>query len=239
MTEETDPTTAGLSDDEVTEERDDEDTSEHDTFVVSQSAVDTDELPLVKDEIDDDALAESSDSGVRGGRTTTVLLGVVAVLLILSLAATAWMFTRVQATEDELATTQEDLARVESGAALYASQINGFVETIDELGPSIDEGLDQAIAGLEEFGTTTIEFDVPIDTSIPIDEEVETTITIDGPFGIDVPLDITVPVNVDVPVDLDVPISIQVEGTELEGLTSSLIEGLNAFRDGLGGLTNN
>ena len=119
------------------------------------------------------------------------------VVLLGSLALSLWMFTRVNAAENELATTQADLARVESGAALYASQVNGFVETIDGLGPSIDDGLDQAITGLEDFGTSKIEFDVaidetisisetfdlqrtvevPIKTSIPIDEEVETTVT--------------------------------------------------------------
>jgi hypothetical protein len=199
------------------------------------------------------------------------------VLLLASLLLSAFMFSRVRSTEDELAATQDDLERVEAGAALFASQVNGFVATVDELGPSIEDGLDQAITELEDFGTATIEFTVPIDqtitidetfdlertvavpikTSIPINEEVETTITINGPFGVDIPVDITVPVDIDVPIDLtvdipidesipinvdvpvklDVPISIEVEGTELETLTQSLIDGLRAFQEGLSGLT--
>ena len=54
---------------------------------------------------------------------------------------------------------------------------------------------------------------------------------------VDVPIDESVPIEVDVPVELDVPISIDVGGTELEALTSSLIEGLQAFQEGLDGLT--
>ena len=49
---------------------------------------------------------------------------------------------------------------------------------------------------------------------------------------VDVPIDESVPIEVDVPVQLDVPISIEVEGTELEALTTSLVEGLRAFQAG-------
>ena len=161
-------------------------------------------------------------------RNLVTVVAAMGVLVLASLVLSALMFSRVRATEDELVTTQADLQRVEAGDALFASQVNGFVETIDELGPSIDEGLDQAVTELEEFGTTQIEFsvaidqtitidetfdlertvEVPIKTSIPINEEVETTITIDGPFGVDIPLDITVPVDIDVPIDLTVDIPI-------------------------------
>jgi len=251
------------------------DTHEHDTFVVTRAVVDTDELPVV-DELPPPVATTAGPTDWAQRHLTAVLAGF-AVLLVGSLALTLWMFTRVQAAQDELAATQADLARVESGAALYASQVNGFVETVNGIGPSIDEGLDQAVIGLEDFGTSTIDFDVsidetvsisetfelkrtvevPINTSIPIDEEVETTVTVNGPFGVDIPIDITVPVNIDVPIDLtvdvpidesvpidvdvpvqlDVPISIDVEGTELEALTTSLVDGLRAFQEGLDGLT--
>ncbi len=208
------------------------DTSEHDTFVVTRASVDTDEMPLVVAGgivTEHDLLpppVAPSDGWIH--RNLTAVVAGLAVLLIGSLVASMWMFARVQAAEDELATTQADLARVESGAALYASQVNGFVETVNGIGPSIDEGLDQAVTGLEEFGTSKIEFDVaidetisisetfdlkrivevPIETSIPINEEVETTVTVNGPFGVDIPIDITVPIDIDVPIDLtvDVPI---------------------------------
>ena len=209
----------------------DAETSEHDTFVVTRASVDTDEMPTVVAgiAIGDDAFPPPdvpAHSWVHRN-LTAVAIGF-GVLLIGSLAMSLWMFTRVQTAEDDLAATRADLARVESGAALYASQVNGFVETVNGIGPSIDEGLDRAVTGLEDFGASTIDFDVsidetisisetfdlkrtvqvPINTSIPIDEEVETTVTINGPFGVDVPIDITVPVQLDVPIDLtvDVPI---------------------------------
>ena len=262
----------------------DADTSEHDTFVVTRASVDTDEMPVlggvvVGDDIIVDDLLPPPVAPTQGWahRNLTSVLAGLGALLLASLVLSMWMFTRVQAAEDELATTQADLARVESGAALYASQVNGFVETVNGIGPSIDDGLDQAVTGLEDFGASTIEFDVsidetisisetfdltrtvqvPINTSIPINEEVQTTVTINGPFGVDIPIDITVPVDIDVPIDLtvdvpidesvpievdvpvklDVPISIEVEGTELEALTASLVEGLRAFQAGLDGLT--
>lgn len=197
----------------------------------SRASVDTDEMPvLVADGVESDepfAPPAAPTTGWAQRNLTPVLVGM-GVLLLGSLALTMWMFTKVQATEDELATTQADLARVESGAALYASQVNGFVETVNGLGPSIGDGLDQAVAGLEDFGSSSIDFDVsidetisisetfdlqrtvqvPISTSIPINEEVETTITVNGPFGVDIPIDITVPIDLDVPIDLtvDVPI---------------------------------
>lgn len=262
---------------------DDTDTVEHDAFVAAPSMTDTDEMPVIvlRDEEELKDMATSVDTTEPGWvqRHLAGVLAIVVVLLLGSVLLSLFMVGRVQATEDELATTRADLERVEAGAALFASQVNGFVEAIDDLGPQIDDGLDQAVTELEGFGTSKIEFtvaidqtieinetfelnrtvSVPIQTSIPIDEEVETTITIDGPFGVDIPLDITVPVdidvpidltvdipidesipvNVDVPVQLDVPISIDVEGTELETLTTSLIEGLRAFQEGLSGLTGN
>ncbi|MEO0493074.1 MAG: MFS transporter [Actinomycetota bacterium] len=134
----------------------------------------------------------------------------------------------LNASETALATTQDDLARVEAGSALFASQVQGFADQIIELQPTVDEGLDDAIEGIDEFAASTLTFDVavdetveiatdvvirrtvevPINTEIPINQEFDTTITIDGPFGIDVPLDITVPIDVVVPVDVvvDIPI---------------------------------
>jgi prefoldin subunit 5 len=124
-------------------------------------------------------------------------------------------------------TTRDDLARVEAGAALYASQITGFQEQLVELQPRIAAGVDEAIAGLDEFGDSTIAFDVtidevipvdtevviartidvPIKTSIPINESFDTTIRISTPFGA-IPVDVNVPVDIEVPVDLVVAIPI-------------------------------
>ncbi|MEM9042031.1 MAG: MFS transporter [Actinomycetota bacterium] len=244
----------------------------------------TRELVLYGDQPADHDAAGTSGSGIGTGTGTKIALAGLGLLALASIALSLFMLNEVRSTRDELdetraelATTQEDLNRVEAGAALFASQVTGFTDEIGELGPSIDDGLDQAVTGLEDFGSSTIEFvvpidetisisqefsidrtvTVPIDTTIPINTDFDTTITVDGPFGIEIPLDINVPVDVDVPVQLDadipinesipiavdvpvqleVPISLSVEGTELQALTDSLIEGLRAFQDGLGGLT--
>lgn len=175
-----------------------------------------------------------------------VLIGLLALLLVGAFVAIALMVSRVAdaqddaaaarsalaTTEQDLATTRADLERVEAGAALYASQITGFQEQLVALEPQVSAGVEEAIAGLREFGDSTIAFDVeideiipvktdilldrvvevPIKTTIPINESFDTTITIDTPFG-GIPLDVNVPVDVDVPVDLvvDIPINETVE----------------------------
>jgi len=250
----------------------------------------TDEMPVLALRADDEVESLPGDESDRDEswvhRNLTSVVGAFAFMLVAALGLLALALFQLSSTRSdlddtraELAATQEDMSRVEAGAAIYASQINGFVETVNGLGPSIDDGLDQAISGLENFGASTITFtvnidetisisedfaiertvEVPINTAVPISTEFDTTITVAGPFGIDIPLDITVPVDVDVPIDLvaeipinesipvevdvpvklDVPIEIDVEGTELQELSQSLIEGLRAFRAGLGDLTAN
>ena len=161
-----------------------------------------------------------------------IIIGVLAVTLIGALALVGLLFSRLSSTQNALVGTQADMQRVEAGAALYASQITGFQEQLVALEPQVSAGVDEAIAGLTEFGNSTIAFDVAIDETIPIDTEVvidrvvqvpikttipikqsfDTTIQVDTPFG-KIPLDITVPVDVDVPVDLvvDIPINETVE----------------------------
>jgi MFS family permease len=154
-------------------------------------------------------------------RYLAVVLGAFAVLLVGAFVFIGVLLSRL----DE---TKNDLQRVEAGSALFASQVTGFQAQLAELAPQVSEGLDEAIAGLESFGTSTIQFDVPIDeniqidtevvidreievpikTTLPINESFDTTIEIDGPFGVDIPLDVTVPVNIDVPIDLNVTIPI-------------------------------
>ena len=213
---------------------------------------DTDEMPVLAASVpidrtggafggDDDGLDADDRDEPRPSaagwlqRNLLAVAATFAVLLVGALLLLAVTFARVSSQGDELdearaelATTRDDLERVEAGAAIFASQVNGFVEQVNELGPSIDTGLDQAVVGLEEFGSSQLEFtvnidetiaiedefrlnrtvQVPIQTSLPIDTEFDTRITIDGPFGIDIPLNITVPVNLDVPIDLTVDIPI-------------------------------
>jgi hypothetical protein len=165
---------------------------------------------------------------------TPIVVGV-SVLLIALAAATFYMATKVGSMSSDLAAAEErqaeleaDIVRVEGGAALYASQVTAFQEQLGELGPTIDAALGEAVAGIDEFRTSTIRFDVqinevvpidaevvldrtvqvPIQTTIPINEEFDTTITINGPFGVDIPLDITVPIVLDLPIDLTVAIPI-------------------------------
>jgi EmrB/QacA subfamily drug resistance transporter len=168
-------------------------------------------------------------------KRTNLILGALGLLLAAAFVAIALLFGRVADAQDdaaaartELETAQADLERVEAGAALYASQIQGFQEKLVELEPQISAGVEEAITGLETFGDSTIEFDVaidevipidtevvidrtvevPIKTSIPINQSFDTTIRVDTPLG-EIPLDVTVPVDVDVPVDLvvDIPIN--------------------------------
>jgi outer membrane murein-binding lipoprotein Lpp len=168
-------------------------------------------------------------------RNLTTIVGTGAVLLVALLVASIFLVSRVaslssdlnesQARQDQLET---DLGRVEGGAALYAAQITAFQEQLGGLGPTIDSALSEAVAGIDTFRTSTIQFDVtidevvpinaevvldrtldvPIKTTLPIDETFDTTITINGPFGVDIPLDITVPIKLDLPIDLDVAIPV-------------------------------
>lgn len=167
-------------------------------------------------------------------RRMHMMIGGIGLLLTGAFVAILLLAGRVSDARDdaaaaraELERTRDDLDRVEAGAALYASQIDGFQAQLTELQPEISAGVEQAITGLRTFGQSTISFNVPIDEVIPIDTEVvidrtvqvpikttipinqsfDTTIRISTPFG-SIPLDITVPVDVDVPVDLTVDIPI-------------------------------
>lgn len=179
-------------------------------------------------------------------RRMNLMVGLLGLLLVGSFVVIGLLFGRVAdaeaeagaarrelaaglggASSSELEAIRDDLNRVEAGAALYASQIDGFREQLVALEPQISAGVDEAITGLREFSNSTISFDVaidevipvdtevvikrtvevPIKTEIPIKETIETTITVDTPLG-GVPLDITVPVDIVVPIDLTVDIPI-------------------------------
>ena len=150
-----------------------------------------------------------------------VVLGAFALLLV---GAFAWIAILMSQVHD----TRKDLHRVEAGAAIFASQVQGFQTKLSDLAPNVSAGLDEAITGLESFGTSTVEFNVPIDenvqfktdvvidrdvevpikTTLPIKESFDTTIKVAGPFGIDIPLDVTVPVDINVPIDIKVTVPI-------------------------------
>ena len=192
--------------------------------------------------------AANADAIAALARRTNLLIGALAAILVGAFIVIGLLFGRVASAEsdaeaartelaavmadggvsaDAITEIRDDLERVEAGAALYASQIDGFREQLVELSPQIEAGVDEAIAGLREFGDSTISFDVeidevipidtevviqrtvevPIQTEIPINQDIDTTITVDTPLG-NIPLDITVPVDVVVPIDLvvDIPI---------------------------------
>lgn len=156
------------------------------------------------------------------------LVGALGALVLLCLVLVGVAYARLGDTADELAQTREDLERVEAGAALYASQVTGFQEQLLELEPTITGGLDEAIAGLEEFAASSIDFEVtidevvqidteivldeqlevPINESLPIQETFDTRIEVETPLGFSVPLDVTVPVDIEVPVELDLDIDV-------------------------------
>jgi len=150
-----------------------------------------------------------------------IVLGAFGLLLI---GAFVWIAVLMS----QMRETQQDLGRVEAGAAIFASQVQGFQNQLGELAPQVSAGLDEAIAGLESFGNSTIEFSVPIDenvqfttdvvidkeiqvpikTTLPINESFKTTIKVAGPFGTEIPLNVTVPVNIEVPIDLVITVPI-------------------------------
>lgn len=146
------------------------------------------------------------------------------VVLLASLIINVALLARVGAVESRVDQAEEDFARVEIGAGLFASEVTGLQNQLARLAPEVGRGLNQAVAGLDAFRSSTLAFDVaideklPIDTEIlldrtltvpinatfPIDQVVETTITIAGPFDTRIPLDVSVPVQLEIPVDLEV-----------------------------------
>jgi MFS family permease len=207
--------------------------------VVSESSG-TDGATADEGEVDDAgdirrSVSDTTRALVAMQRRMNLMIGLLGLLLAGAFVTIFMLFGRVDdaqadaaAARAELDTARADLERVEAGAALYASQIEGFQEQLVALQPQISAGVDEAIAGLRTFGDSTISFDVSIDEVIPIDTEVvidrtvkvpikttipinqsfDTTIRIDTPLG-EVPVDVTVPVDVEVPVDLvvDIPIN--------------------------------
>lgn len=174
---------------------------------------------------------ENAPESVGIDSRLTTILAVMAVALVGLLIAMVFVVASLSNTKDELTQTRADLERVEQGAAgsaIVATQVLELTRQLGEIEPQISDGLNQAIAELDEFGTSTLEFEVAVDESIaintdividrdftfpineviPIDQTVDTTIEIDTGLGFSVPVDVTVPVQVDVPIDLDVAIPI-------------------------------
>jgi len=163
--------------------------------------------------------------------TQRTALMVMAVVLLGLVIGMGFLVSSLRDTRAELEQTRADLERVEQGAAgsaIVATQVLELTRQLAEIEPQISDGLNQAITELDEFGESTLEFNVavdetvvintdividrefsfPIDEVIPIDQTVDTTIEIDTGLGFTVPVDVTVPVQVDVPIDLDVAIPI-------------------------------
>ena len=155
-------------------------------------------------------------------RHATALIGALGIALMVAFVFIGALFLRLEQTRD-------DLERVEGGALLATVQLQAFRDELVALGPEVSANLDEAIAGLEGFGTSTLEFDVrieervaidteieidreftvPVQTTIPIAQTIETTVEVQGPLGVVVPVDIAVPINLEVPVDLDLTFAVQ------------------------------
>jgi hypothetical protein len=108
-------------------------------------------------------------------------------------------------------------------------QWRSFQQQVVGLGQTTRAALSQAVADLDTFQESTIQFElpvneripiqaeiplsqtlqVPIQTTIPITQSINTTVTVDIPeLGVSLPLDVTVPLDMQVPVDLNVPVTI-------------------------------
>ena len=96
-------------------------------------------------------------------RNIVGVLAAMAVALVVLVVFTIVLMSRLSTVETDLATTRQDLERVEAGAALFAGQVQGFQEQLADLAPAVESGLDEAVGGLASFRTSTIEFDVEID----------------------------------------------------------------------------
>jgi glycerol uptake facilitator-like aquaporin len=92
-------------------------------------------------------------------RHLAIVLGAFALVLLGAFACIAALLMQLNDTKD-------DLNRVEAGAALYASQVTGFQSQLSELAPEVSAGLEVAIAGLETFGASSIDFNVPVDPAL-------------------------------------------------------------------------
>lgn len=154
-------------------------------------------------------------------RHGSVVVGLLGVSLLAAFALIGVLFVRLEQ-------TREDLSRIEGGAVFSQLQVQAFRDQLEALGPTVSGGLDEAIAGLESFGTSTLEFEVaidenvlidadieidrefviPIETAIPIKQTIETTIDVQGPLGIAIPVDVVVPIELTVPVVLDLSFAI-------------------------------
>lgn len=168
-------------------------------------------------------------------RNVAAIVGGLALVTLLTLVVSLLMLARVgstrsdlEAVQAELVDTRAEMEQLRGGVALFSSQATLLQGQLAELAPTVQAGLDEAVAGLIEFEQSTILFnvpinevipistevvldrtlDVPINTILPIDETIDTTIQVNGPFGIDIPLDITVPIALDLPIDLAVAIPI-------------------------------
>ena len=198
---------------------DDEPTDPLPTGATMQHFADHDDRP--ENTMPDGHTVVSSREGRGMPGWVMAVLGLLGVGLVVTLVMVGVLWQQLQQTE-------EDLARVEAGSALFAAQVTGFQQQLVELEPLVGEGVEAAIAELEEFKTSTISFQVPIDETIPIrtdvrlertisfpvdetitiSETINTTIEIDTGLGFAVPVDVSVPVDVDVPIQLDVEVPI-------------------------------
>ena len=192
------------------------------------------------------------DFVTRNVAAVTLGLGVT---LLASVIINIGVLARIGPLESRIDRNAEDLARVEIGAGLFASEVTGLQEQLGRLAPEVGRGLTEAVAGLDTEILLDRTLTVPIQASFPIDQVVETTITIAGPFDTKIPLDVSVPVQLDIPVDLEipfsinetipistrvpvrlsVPIAIEVAETELASLADALGSGLAAFADLMAG----
>lgn len=154
----------------------------------------------------------------------TVLAG----LVVVSVVLVGVLFFQVARTDDRLAQAERDLVSTQDRLSNLLITAATFTGQINDLQPAVAGALADAVTGLDEFATSTIEVNVPIDQTIPVDTEfvfnrtidvpiqtvvpidqtVDTTITVQGPLGVEIPVDVSVPVVLDLPVDVTFPLTV-------------------------------
>ncbi len=148
-----------------------------------------------------------------------------------------------------LAASEGDVERLREAVRDFVGEAQALQDQLTGAGPAMSQALAEAVAGLETFSTSTIEFDVAIRDTVSVDTTFETTILVDTPVGLDIPVDVrvplkvdlpvaltvtipikeTIPIEVDVPIEFDVPVKLDVGSTELGTLTDALAGGLESL----------
>ena len=94
-------------------------------------------------------------------KTAVVVLGIVLIGVVIALGL---VVRSLNDTQNDLAQAQEDLIRVEEGAAgsaIVSAQVIEFARQVGALEPQVSAGLDEAITELETFSNSCLLYTSP------------------------------------------------------------------------------